>query len=193
MRDRNDLRQRQALPLIAKVRMSQVRIAEWYRHFHGEVYISFSGGKDSTVLTHLVHDMYPDVPLVFADTGLEYPEIRHFAQKMGAEFVRPKMIFSDVISQYGYPIISKEIAEAIFYARKIRGGGVKKQKDAGMICRRKKIAGLLTRNTNALILQDKERLSDLQRLTKNVDNSTESLTRQGALSREIIAGGVRRT
>lgn len=117
----------QALPLIAKVRMSQQRIREWYDHFAGNVFISFSGGKDSTVLAHVVHEYYPDVPLVFCNTGLEYPEIQAFARKMGAEFIRPKMSFSEVISKYGYPIISKENAEAIHYARKIilRGGGTR--------------------------------------------------------------------
>ena len=120
------LLQYQSLPLQAKAVMSQNRIREWYQHWNGDVCISFSGGKDSTVLAHLVHDLYPHVPLVFANTGLEYPEIQEFARKMGAEFVRPKMSFSEVISTYGYPIISKENAEAIYYARRIRNseGGV---------------------------------------------------------------------
>ena len=108
--------------------MSQNRIREWYDHWNGDVYVSFSGGKDSTVLAHIVHDIYPDVPLVFSNTGLEYPEIQAFAKQMGAEFVRPKMSFSEVISNYGYPIISKENAEAIHYARKIRNGGGMEQK-----------------------------------------------------------------
>ena len=123
MPDKIFLRQMQALPLIAKVHMSQARIMEWYSHFDGNVFISFSGGKDSTVLAHVVHEYYPDVPLVFCNTGLEYPEIQDFARKMGAEFIRPKMSFSEVISTYGYPVISKENAEAIHYARKIRIGG----------------------------------------------------------------------
>ena len=118
------LRQLQGLPLIVKVRKTQLRIREWYERFDGNVYVSFSGGKDSTVLAHLVHELYPDVPLVFANTGLEYPEIQSFARKMGAEFIRPRMMFSEAISTYGYPLISKEVAEAIYYARKIRGGGV---------------------------------------------------------------------
>ena len=117
MPDISDLRQRQALPLRAKVLMSQNRIREWYDHWNGDVYISFSGGKDSTVLAHLVHDLYPDVPMVFSNTGLEYPEIQAFARKMGAEFVRPKMSFSEVISKYGYPIISKEVGISVHEAR----------------------------------------------------------------------------
>ena len=131
MPTKSDLLQRQALPLGAKVVMSQNRIREWYQHFNGDVCVSFSGGKDSTVLAHLVHDMYPSVPLVFCDTGLEYPEIKAFAKKMGAELIRPKMSFSEVISTYGYPIISKENAEAIHYARKIRNGGGKQPKGKG--------------------------------------------------------------
>lgn len=116
------LRQYQALPLEAKVNMSLARIREWYDYWHGNVYVSFSGGKDSTVLAHLVREYYPDVPLVFSNTGLEYPEIQQFARKMGAIFVRPDYRFDEIISKFGYPIIGKEVAEAIYYARRIRNG-----------------------------------------------------------------------
>lgn len=130
------LRQYQSLPLRAKVGMSETRIIEWYDHFNGEVCVSFSGGKDSTVLAHLVHKYYPDVPLVFANTGLEYPEIQAFARKMGAEFVRPKMRFDEVISKYGYPIISKENAEAIYYARRIKNS--ERERERGFTTDRKR-------------------------------------------------------
>lgn len=131
MPDIGDLRQKQALPLMAKVHMSQARIREWYEHWNGDVYISFSGGKDSTVLAHIVHDLYPDIPLVFSNTGLEFPEIQSFAKKMGAVFVRPKMRFDEVISIYGYPIISKENAETIHGARVIQNGSKGKRKGTG--------------------------------------------------------------
>lgn len=77
-----ELRQKQSLPLEAKIIMSQRRIREWYEAWEGDVYVSFSGGKDSTVLLHLVRELYPEVPAVFVDTGLEYPEIRQFVRSV---------------------------------------------------------------------------------------------------------------
>jgi 3'-phosphoadenosine 5'-phosphosulfate sulfotransferase (PAPS reductase)/FAD synthetase len=91
--------------------MSKRRITEWYDHWEGEVYVSFSGGKDSTVLLHLVRELYPDVEAVFVDTGLEYPEIRDFVKTIdNVTWIKPKMPFNKVIEKYGYPIISKEQA-----------------------------------------------------------------------------------
>ena len=53
-----DLKMRQALPLDIKVSMTQQRIREWINEFSVEgVYVSFSGGKDSAVLLHLVREM----------------------------------------------------------------------------------------------------------------------------------------
>ena len=54
---RNFLKQRQSLPLHLKVELSKNRIKQFYEHFDGNVYVSFSGGKDSTVLLHLVRSL----------------------------------------------------------------------------------------------------------------------------------------
>lgn len=114
------LKEMQDWDLDRKIATTLTRITEFANHFDNQVYVSFSGGKDSTVLLDLVRKIIPDVPVVFSNTGLEYPEIQSFARSKGAEFVRPKMMFNEVITKYGYPIISKEVANAIYYARRIR-------------------------------------------------------------------------
>ena len=112
------LQQRQGLPLEAKVILSQRRIQEFYEKMQGDVYISFSGGKDSTVLLHLVRELYPDVPAVFVDTGLEYPEIKAFVNDShNVTTIRPKMGFREVLEKYGYPVVSKEQSHYIDLVR----------------------------------------------------------------------------
>lgn len=115
-----DLKQMQSLPLTAKIRMSQRRIRDWYDHWDGQVYISFSGGKDSTVLKHLVQEVcgLSDVPAVFVDTGLEYPEVRKFATERADVVVRPEMRFDQVIKTYGYPVPTKRVADCVEGARR---------------------------------------------------------------------------
>ena len=115
-----ELQELQALPLSLKIRLTKQRIREWVNHFGEDgVYVSFSGGKDSTVLLHIVREMYPDVPAVFVDTGLEYPEIRQFVRTFdNVEWIKPKKNFRKVIEDYGYPFISKEVSESVQGARK---------------------------------------------------------------------------
>lgn len=75
---KDDLRELQSKSLEEKIQISTARIIEWYETWGGQVYISNSGGVDSTVLSWLVHRIYPDVIDVYCDTGLEYPELREF-------------------------------------------------------------------------------------------------------------------
>lgn len=104
-----DLKTMQAWPLERKIRVTQTRIIEWYQHYDGKAYVSFSGGKDSTVLLDLARRIYPDIKGVFIDTGLEYPEIRKFVKSFeNIDIIRPKMSFPDVIQRYGYPVVTKE-------------------------------------------------------------------------------------
>lgn len=129
----SDLYQMQSLPLNAKERMTNNRIREWYEEFDGDVYFSYSGGKDSTALLELVARFcktYGYKLIVrYCNTGLEYPEVRSFVKKniirleklygIDIDFgeLRPEMIFRDVIINYGYPIISKEVSKIVYGAR----------------------------------------------------------------------------
>jgi len=117
------LQQLQALPLEVKIRKTEERIKEWYEHFDGQVYVSRSGGKDSDVLGHIVKRLYPDVPHVFVNTGLEHDSVRKHGELISDEVVRPEMRFDDVIVKYGYPIISKEVSQTISECqiRKVKG------------------------------------------------------------------------
>jgi 3'-phosphoadenosine 5'-phosphosulfate sulfotransferase (PAPS reductase)/FAD synthetase len=121
------LLQRQCLPLDAKVRMTLNRIKAWYEHWDGDVYVAWSAGKDSTVLKELVWSLYPDVPLVFSNTGLEYPEIVAFAKAVQARhqdrvvIVRPKRTFRDVVLTEVFPVISKKVAKMLRVMQRHKG------------------------------------------------------------------------
>lgn len=122
-----------ALPLEDKVVLSREKIEQWYDAWGGKCYVSFSGGKDSTVLAYLAAKelsryrtpIYP-LTLVFVNTGLEYPEIQHFANdyvawlqrqftRIDVQLVRlrPKMNIRQVLTKYGYPVIGKKQARFI--------------------------------------------------------------------------------
>ena len=109
----------QSLPLEVKILKTKQRIIEWYEHYDGQVYISFSGGKDSTVLLTLARELYPDIQAVYVDTGLEYPEIKKFVSTFkNITILRPEMNFKQILEKYGYPIISKEVADCVSQAKR---------------------------------------------------------------------------
>ena len=123
-----DLAQMQSLPLEAKILMTKRRIRAWYEYWEGLVYTSLSGGIDSTVMKHIIDSMYDDVPSMFSNTGLEYPEIQRFVKDIKAgkwacfnsdvTIVRPEMRFDEVLKKHGYPVISKHVSQVIDKARK---------------------------------------------------------------------------
>jgi len=114
-----DLKIMQAWPLERKVQVTQTRIIEWYMRWGGQVYLSFSGGKDSTVLLDLARRCYPDIEAVYVDTGLEFPEVRSFAlSKENVTVLRPAMRFDEVVRTYGWCYPSKDVARTLRYAQK---------------------------------------------------------------------------
>lgn len=116
------LKEKQALPLSEKIEMSKKTIREWHDAFSGAVYVAFSGGKDSTVMLHLVRSLYPDIPAVFINTGLEFPEILKFVRTVeNVRWLKPAMNFRTVLKKYGYPVVSKRMAYYIEQVKNAKG------------------------------------------------------------------------
>jgi len=115
---REELKYKQSKPLFEKIEMSQCIIEQWWGHWSGSVYVAFSGGKDSSVLLNLVRGIFPDIPAVYSDTGLEYPEVKqHVKSVENVTILRPKMTYRQVIDKYGYPMISKEQSRYLYDIR----------------------------------------------------------------------------
>ena len=120
-------------PLSEKVLMARIRLA--MRHplsvtpameiiaqaLKHRVYVAWSGGRCSTVALHLTLEMAPEIPVVFCNTGVEYPEtveyVRTMADEWGLNFheLNPERSFWDVVEEYGFPQLRG--------SSKKRGGG----------------------------------------------------------------------
>lgn len=117
-----ELYQLQALPLNIKVLMTAERIRNWVNEFGEDgVYLSFSSGKDSTVLGHIIRVVcgYKNIPFVFVDVPTQYPELKQFAKTFdNLVILKPKISFAEVCEKYGFPMISKEVSNCVSGARK---------------------------------------------------------------------------
>lgn len=73
------------------------------------VAVAFSGGKDSEVVLWLCLQVNPDVPVVFNNTGVEYPETVKFVATIAETWdlkllvTHPGKSFWECIEQYGFP------------------------------------------------------------------------------------------
>ena len=119
MPSKEELKMLQSLPLEVKIKKSQQRIKEWVEHYGQDgVYISFSGGKDSTVLLDIARNIYPEIEAVFVNTGLEYSGIVNFVKRFkNVTILYPSENFKEVLTKYGYPVVSKDVAQTIYKAR----------------------------------------------------------------------------
>ena len=115
----------QSLPLQDKVFLTQKLIDEAVA-LYGEshLYLSFSGGKDSTVLSHIARIHYPNILHVFSNTSCEYPETIDFVKAIfeaGTNIITitptdrngTPWTFERVVLEYGYPLFSKTVANGI--------------------------------------------------------------------------------
>ena len=115
---RQELIERQGWSLEQKIDHALGVIEHFYNKLNGQVYISFSGGKDSTVLYWLARKIYPDIKAVFCNTGNEYPDIVKFVREMkdsglNIDIIQRKLKPKEVLAKYGFPLVSKETSQLV--------------------------------------------------------------------------------
>ena len=89
-----ELPEYQAWPLEKKIDRAVEWIGKGFAVSKHNQAIAFSGGKDSTVLAHLILTRFPErKPLcIFGNTGVEYPESLRFALDFGREHFGDRFI-----------------------------------------------------------------------------------------------------
>lgn len=120
----NELKERQAWSLPQKIDHALGVIDQFYQRLDGKVYVSFSGGKDSTVLYWLARKIYPNIKAVFCNTGNEYPEIVKFVRDMknhgggyNIDIIYPEIKPREIFAQFGFPLIGKEQSSLLWHYR----------------------------------------------------------------------------
>ena len=101
-------------------------IDQFYSYTDGKVYVGYSGGKDSTVLLHLIRRVFDrNVLAVFVNTGNEYPDIVRFVRATdNVKVIHPELTVKDVIHKYGFPLISKEQSKFLHDVRHTKNESV---------------------------------------------------------------------
>lgn len=96
----------QKKPLEYKIEKAKNAIKDGYSVCRSKAAIAFSGGKDSTVLWHLIKTNFPEhqanTVAIFGNTGVEYPESLKFARELGNDWggenfyeVKPELLKKD--------------------------------------------------------------------------------------------------
>lgn len=114
-----------SMPLEYKIIKSKMIIQEAIDQYGSNVYVSYSGGKDSTVISHMARELTRNILHIFSNTTCEYPEtLKHIRwekneNNMNLLSVRPfdqygkAWNFKRVVEEYGFPMYSKVVANAI--------------------------------------------------------------------------------
>lgn len=102
-------------------RLEVIKTANKQYDLEHNAYLSFSGGKDSTILHHLLDMALPNnrIPRVFINTGIEYQAIVEFVKELASKddrfvILKPSVPIKPMLEKYGYPFKSKEHALRVY-------------------------------------------------------------------------------
>lgn len=151
--DIKELRERQNWTLHQKIDHSLGVIDQFVSRLNGNVYVGFSGGKDSTVLLDLCRVIKPDIKAVFCNTGNEYPDIVKFVRELkntdgyNIKIIYPNLRPREVFDKYGFPLISKETSRCIYDVKYSKS---EKLRNYRLYGDGKKVKGILAENGDFL-------------------------------------------
>jgi len=92
-----------------KLAITKVIIERNLRDYEGHCVVSFSGGKDSQLVLYIALSIDPTVPVIFNNTGVEYPETVRFIRELSVAWdftlveTHPSRTFWDCIQDRGFP------------------------------------------------------------------------------------------
>ena len=106
-------------------RISKIKSINEQYDLENNAYISFSGGKDSTILHYLLDLALPGnkIPRLFLNTGIEYIYIFNFVKELAKKDDRIKILnagknIKETLKKVGYPFKSKEHSQKVYEYRK---------------------------------------------------------------------------
>jgi 3'-phosphoadenosine 5'-phosphosulfate sulfotransferase (PAPS reductase)/FAD synthetase len=117
-----ELKYRQSWTLEQKIDHAVGTVSAFSNRISDKMYVSFSGGKDSTVMLDIVRRFVNKNTLaVFCNTGNEFPEILQFVrQTENVTVIRPKIHIGQIIEKYGFPLVSKEQSRYIYQVKRTK-------------------------------------------------------------------------
>ena len=117
-----ELKYRQSWTLEQKIDHAVGVVSSFHNRLNGKIYVSFSGGKDSTVMLDIIRRFVDkNTPAVFCNTGNEFPEILQFVRRTdNVTVIRPKIRIRQIIEKCGFPLVSKEQSRYIRQAKHTR-------------------------------------------------------------------------
>ena len=101
-----------------KYAMTNVIIQRQLREHPNKMAIAWSGGKDSTIIVYLVIRFEPHIPIIFNNTGIEYPETITFVHNTATAWnlnlveTKPLKTFWQCVSEYGFPKTKNALGDA---------------------------------------------------------------------------------
>ena len=106
-----------------KIKQAKLYIKKFYEDNNGNIYVSYSGGKDSTILLHIARQLYPNIKAVFSNTTNENDDVIRFVKNTpNVDWVYPTyrgkpVNFIWAMEHYGFPFISKEVSQKVNEAK----------------------------------------------------------------------------